>query len=102
MKILKITNADIKDGRFIDGAVDFDGHIEIEEGLGYVIFVSLKAKGYIFAKAGEGIEAGLGIEAGWGIKAGEGIEAGWGIKAGEGIEAGWGIKAGTGIEAGEG
>ena len=108
MEILKITKANIQDGKYIKGAVDFDGHVEIDENLGYVFFASLKATGYIYAKAGSGIEAGWGIkagegiEAGCGIKAGWGIEAGWGIKAGSGIEAGWGIKAGEGIEAGEG
>jgi len=75
----------------------FDGHIEAEKNLGDVRFAqTVSAAGYIYFKAGSGIEAG------WGIEAGEGIEAGRGIKAGSGIEAEWGIKAGSGIKAGEG
>ena len=73
MEILKITKADIQDGKYIKGAVDFDGHVEIDENLGYVFFASLKATGYIYAKAGSGIEAGCGIEAGEGIEAGNTI-----------------------------
>ena len=82
-----------------DDLSNFNGNLEIAENLGWVKFTSLKISGYIFAKAGSGIEAGGGIEAGWsikagwGIEAGSGIKAGWGIKAGEGIKAGWGIKA---------
>ena len=102
LEILKITKADIQDGEYIKGAVDFDGNVEIDENLGYVFFASLKATGYIYAKAGCGIKAGEGIEVGWGIKAGEGIEVGWGIEAGWGIKAGAGIEAGWGIKAGEG
>ena len=100
METLRITGADIKDGKYIKGAIDFEGHIEIKGNLGWVSFTSIRAKGYIFAEAGTGIKAGEGIEAGEGIKAGEGIEAGTGIKAGWGIEAGTGIKAGEGIKAG--
>jgi hypothetical protein len=59
--------------------------LEAEEGLGYVIVDSLNVLGYIYFKAGSGIQAGAGI------KAGEGIEAGWGIKAGWGIQAGLSI-----------
>ena len=58
----------------------FEGHVEIAENLGCVKFgYGLVVTGYIYAKAGTGIEAGTGIDAGWGIKAGEGIEAGEGI-----------------------
>ena len=84
METLRLTKKDFKDikdscykeycGK--QDVSDFDGNIEIESNLGYVRFNSIKAKGYIIA------EAGSGIEAGWGIKAGTGIEAGWGIKAG--------------------
>ena len=133
MQTLKLTSKDFKqsDSYYKDyigktDVSDFDGNIEIEGGLGYTKFNSLKAKGYILAeagsgieagdgieagsgikagwgiKAGSGIEAGSGIKAGWGIEAGDGIEAGWGIEAGDGIKAGWGIEAGDGIEAGEG
>ncbi|MDI6777568.1 MAG: hypothetical protein QMD77_00060 [Patescibacteria group bacterium] len=49
----------------------YEGHIEIEGGLGYVRFAGrLSATGYIFAEAGSGIEAGEGIKAGSGIEAG--------------------------------
>lgn len=61
MEILKITQADIKDGKYIAGAVDFDGHIEIDADLGRILFTSLKATGNIYAEAGWGIEAGLNI-----------------------------------------
>lgn len=44
---------------------NYNGNIECSENLGYVKFKkSLIAKGYIFFKAGSGIEAGDGIEAG--------------------------------------
>jgi len=109
MKTLKLTKKDFKETNSYykeyigkEDVSDYDGNIEIEENLGWVNFKSLKAKGYILALAGSGIEAGEGIKAGSGIKAGLGIEAGWGIKAGSGIEAGSGIKAGLGIEAGSG
>ncbi len=108
MKTLKITAKDIKksDSYWSDyiGKEDvsnYDGHIEIEGGLGYVRFPGyIRATGRICAEAGSGIKAGSGIEAGEGIEAGSGIEAGWGIKAGSGIEAGEGIEAGWGIKAG--
>ena len=107
---LKITKADLDENNFYkEDSVDVDGVIEIDGDLGTVCFRgSVKTKKYVFAKAGSGIEAGLGIkagegiEAGWGIKAGLGIKAGWGIKAGDGIRAGEGIEAGWGIEAGDG
>jgi len=52
----------------------FEGNVEIAENLGCVKFgYGLVVTGYIYAKAGTGIEAG------WGIKAGEGIKAGTGI-----------------------
>lgn len=93
---LKITKADLDENNYYkEDSVDVDGAIEIDGDLGTVCFRgSVKTKKYVFAKAGSGIEAGLGI------KAGEGIETGWGIKAGLGIKAGWGIKAGDGIKAG--
>jgi hypothetical protein len=103
MKTYKITKSDLDADNFYKGASNFDGHVEADENLELVKFKSsFTALGYIYFKAGSGIEAGEGIEAGWGIKAGEGIEAGWGIEAGLGIEAGSGIKAGEGIEAGLG
>ena len=44
---------------------NFDGHIEAEENLGYIKFANtISAKGYIYFKAGTGIEAGDGIKAG--------------------------------------
>jgi len=41
--------------------------------MGSLVFKSLSAKGYIYARAGTGIEAGEGIEAGTGIEAGANI-----------------------------
>ena len=115
MKTLKLTRKDFKgtDSYWKEyvGKEDvsvYEGNIEIEGGLGYVRFASLKATGFVLSGAGTGIEAGEGIKSGWGIEAGMGIKAGTGIKAGmsieagDGIEAGWGIKAGDGIEAGDG
>ena len=100
MKTHLITKDQLDSENKYIGATDitaFEGNIEIEVNLGYVVFSALKAVGYILAKAGSGIKAGWGIEAGEGIKAGWGIEAGEGIKAGSGIKAGWGIEAGSGI-----
>jgi hypothetical protein len=71
METLKLGKKDFElvDGRLTyKKELDFDGHIEIEGSLGYVLFEKfIKATGHIFAAAGSGIEAGLGIEAGWGI-----------------------------------
>ena len=100
MEKLIITSADVKDGAYIKGVLEFEGHVELAEGLGWVKFVSLIAKGYIWAKAGTGIEAGEGIKAGTGIEAGEGIKAGTGIEAGEGIKAGANISVRLRIFAG--
>jgi hypothetical protein len=77
METLKITKEN--KAQYVGTALEFAGHIEIEASLGWLNFISVKATGSIWAKAGSGIEAGSGI------KAGEGIEAGSGIKAGEGI-----------------
>ena len=84
MKVLKITKNDVKETENYwkdyvgkEDVSQYDGHIEIEGGLGYVRFTGrLCATGHIIAEAGSGIKAGSGIEAGSGIKAGEGIEAG--------------------------
>ena len=82
---------------------NYQGHIVAQENLGIIRFKnSLRSSGNIYFRAGNGIQAGEGIEAGGGIVAGWGILAGGGIKAGEGIVAGGGIKAGGGIQAGEG
>ena len=99
MKTFKISKKDLTlDNK--SGVSCFEGNLEIDGDLGTVFFDhNLIVTGYILAKAGSGIKAGLGIEAGDGIKAGSGIEAGSGIKAGWGIEAGSGIKAGLRIEA---
>ena len=104
MKTLKLTRKDFKgtDSYWKEyvGKEDvsvYEGNIEIEGGLGYVRFASLKATGFVLSGAGTGIEAGMGIEAGEGIKSGWGIEAGWGIKSGWGIEAGAGIVSGLEI-----
>ena len=70
MEKLVITAADIKDGQYIKGALEFDGHVEIAENLGWVKFVRIAVKGWLLGGVGTGIEAGEGIKAGWGIKAG--------------------------------
>ena len=91
MQTLKLTKQDFDAQNKYIGKTDvsdYQGHIEIEGGLGWVFFVEINITGFLWAKAGSGIKAGEGIKAGWGIKAGEGIEAG------SGIEAGWGIEAG--------
>jgi hypothetical protein len=62
---------------------DFDGSIEISEGLGVVTFNgSVSTRGYIWARVGSGIKAGRGITAGEGITAGLTISAGLRIFAG--------------------
>ncbi|MFA5636579.1 MAG: hypothetical protein WC977_11845 [Anaerovoracaceae bacterium] len=71
---------------------DFDGHVEIDAGLGVVVFGAIRISGFLSAGAGTGIEAGEGIEAGTGIEAGGGIDAGGGIKAGGGIGCGGVLK----------
>lgn len=82
MKTLKLTAEHFKKeaGSYFslyigkDNVSDFDGHIEIADGLGWVRFEGdVKAKGSIVVGVGSGIEAGGGIEAG------EGIKACWGI-----------------------
>ena len=76
MKTLKLTKKHFKDtGSYYKEYVgedvsDYDGNLEIEGGLGWVKFIAIKVKGYIFAEAGGGIKAGEDIEAGGGIKAG--------------------------------
>ena len=105
MKTYTVTSKDLDKNNNYIGKLDvanLDGNLEIEESLGIVTFRSLNVLGYIFAKAGCGIEAGCGIIAGSGIEADYEIKAGSGIEAGCGIEAGYGIKAGSGIEAGYG
>ncbi|HNC91439.1 MAG TPA: hypothetical protein PL000_21110, partial [Anaerolineales bacterium] len=89
MKTLKLTRKDFKgtDSYWKEyvGKEDvsvYEGNIEIEGGLGYVRFASLKATGFVLSGAGTGIEAGEGIKSGWGIEAGMGIKAGMGIEAG--------------------
>ena len=59
MKVLRITRDNLS--QYADTALAFEGHIELEAELDYVSFKSLSAKGYIYAKAGTGIEAGEGI-----------------------------------------
>lgn len=89
MKVLRITAKDFDEkGFFKKRDCIFDGNIEIDEGLGCVKFRSIIAKGYIFSKAGSGIEAGLGI------KAGSGIEAGLSISCSKDISCKYGIFAG--------
>ena len=70
MNTIRLTAEHFKDtGKWFKeycGEVDvtnYDGHIEIDGGLGWVGFASLKASGRIAAGAGSGIEAGWGIEA---------------------------------------
>lgn len=79
MKTIKLTKKDFNDNNEFIGdksILDHNGHLEIDESLGYVKFDHLNIRGYIYAKAGSGIKAGEGIKAGWGIEAGLGIKAG--------------------------
>lgn len=62
MDILRITKENLS--QYVNTKLEFDGHIEFDENLGLVVFASLKATGYIWARAGTGIEAGEGIKAG--------------------------------------
>jgi len=68
MNTLKLTRSDFDaNGKYV-GAVDingYDGNVEIEERLGWCVFVAIKVTGYLRAKAGSGIKAGEGIKAGW-------------------------------------
>ena len=80
MQTLRLTAKDFKesDNYWSDyigktDVSDFDGHLEIEGGLGWVKFSSINVTGSLGIEAGEGIKAGSGIEAGSGIKAGSGI-----------------------------
>ena len=64
MTTLKLTRKDFDASmRYAanDGILDHDGNIEIEASLGYVTFRRLRAKGWILAEAGTGIEAGWGV-----------------------------------------
>ena len=66
MKTHLITKDQLDSENKYIGATDitaFEGNIEIEVNLGYVVFSALKAVGYILAKAGSGIKAGWGIKA---------------------------------------
>ena len=46
-KTLKITAADVKDGRYIGGEIDFDGNVEIDGGLGHVFFCAIEVSGWL-------------------------------------------------------
>ena len=62
-----ITKKDLDANNSIEEIV-FEGNLEFEEGLGYVVIQKkVSVLGYIFAEAGTGIEAGEGIKAGEGI-----------------------------------
>ena len=105
MKTHVITRDQLDSDNNYVGAIDltnFDGSLEADKDFGNIKFKSLSIAGYIWFKAGSGIEADEGIKAGWGIKAGFGIEAGGWIEVGGAIKAGWGIEAEGGIEAGLG
>ena len=100
MQTLRLTKQDFDaQGKYIGktDVSDYQGHIEIDAGLGRVSFKGIRVSGYLWAKAGTGIKADTEIKAGTEIEAGEGIEAGKGIEAGEGIKAGTGIQAGLSI-----
>ena len=60
MKELKITKKDLdKNNYYKEDSIDFDGHVTIEENLGYVkVRKSIILSGFLEAKAGSGIEAG--------------------------------------------
>ena len=67
LKKNQLTKKDFKDTPYYykeyigkENLSDFDGHLEIDANLGWVKFNRhLIVKGYIWAKAGSGIEAGL-------------------------------------------
>ena len=82
VETLVITNKDIKDNKYIAGAVNFKGNVEIAADLGWLSFASLKVTNSIVTGAGTGIKADEGIEAGGGIEAGVNISAGLRIFAG--------------------
>jgi hypothetical protein len=63
MNTLLITNEN--KSQYINTKVVFDGNIRISASLGWLIFVSLSATGYILAEAGTGIKVGLSIAAKW-------------------------------------
>ena len=61
MNVLRLTKKDFKksDSYWSDyigktDVSDYDGHIEIEGGLEYVRFVSIKVSGHLWAEAGLG------------------------------------------------
>ena len=88
MKTHVITRDQLDSDNNYVGVIDltnFDGSLKADKGFGNIKFKSLSVEGYIWFKAGSGIEAGEGI------KAGGGIEVGGGIKAEGGIETGLGI-----------
>ena len=97
---MKLTKKDFKDGEYV-GEIDFtkkyEGSIEIEGSLGWVMFKRLWVSGAIVAERGTGILAGTGISAGWGISAGLGISAGTGISAKLTLKAGYRVFAGVGV-----
>src|SRR5262249_7792778 len=117
-KILRITKADLgpRETYTVSDSIDFDGTVEIADGLGAVNFNgSVRARGDIVAGAGSGIYVPRGsVEAGGAIKVGDRIYAGDSVRAGKGIDVGksievgtdifaeLSIKAGTGIEAHDG
>jgi len=112
MKTLKLTKADFKDDKYIQGDLEYDGHIEIDGGLGMISFHSIKVGGYLAAYDNTGIESATYIQVGWRIDAGLDIKARNDIKADLGMEvegdivteqnidAGWDISAGRDIIAG--
>lgn len=71
MKTIRITKSDLDaDNKYKKGHIGTydnyeDAHVEIDECLGYVVFEKgIYVKGSVVARAGEGIEAGWGID-GW-------------------------------------
>jgi hypothetical protein len=69
MKTYKITKQDLDFNNHYTKTGIIDGHLEADENLGTVYFNELKVSGYIYFKAGSGIEAGGGIKAGFNIVA---------------------------------
>ena len=65
MNTLVITKNDLNEQNEYVGTTDLDGfqgHVEIAEGLGCVRFARrIRVSGFLFAKAGSGINAGRGI-----------------------------------------
>ena len=101
MKIIKVTKKDLdRKNHYKKKEITGLCNVQIDVGLGCVIFSKLSVKGYISARAGSGIFVGDSIRAGRGIQSDISIESGGSIKAGSGIKANRNIIAEGSILAG--